>query len=453
MSKDFMDENEEIIIEDTSTGGMTISMEELENLTNGLELSAALKTAMGKYNKKQEKRGLHASASSTRVCYPTGFAALDFYIGKDMPHYEKPDVIIKNRGIRDGVQFSIGGTTHKGKSVFAVNVAGNVVRPFIRKGLPSWIEYFTPEEGLEESWLCTCAGLGADAIEKGHIRVTHRHKNHTSSDGLYKLITELHELKTTNREQFEYETTDMKGRPVKKLVPTCVVVDSWSNLTPEVLLDQEPNATYYARKNGINGMFLEQERIMCLEANICFLAIVHAGDKSGIGDPPKREYAAIGASMQINGGKQFHFETELGIVLNRYLHPNSTKLEELIKIPVPEKSKTVEAVVYKSRFGQHDATTLFSLVIDPTYGFCPLKSMLVDAYTYRNMFGYGGAFAYLSSNPEEKFFKKDILNKLKEPEFKARFGRDYANAFKGYTAFKDNLNDVVETRELIDSMF
>lgn len=450
MEDNILTEEEKLIVDKESA----ISLAELENLTNGLRLSNSLKKAMDSYNKKQAKRGIMDSASSSRVCYPTGYAALDHYIGKDMPHYENLDVIVKSRGIRDGAHVSIGGTTHKGKSVYAMNIAGNMARPFIMKGLPTWIEYFTPEEGLEESWMCTCAGLGADAVEKGHIRVTHRHREHTSSDGLYKLITELHEMKMSNPEQFNYTDTDMRGRTVTKKVPTFLVIDSWSNLTPEVLLDQEPNATYYARKNGINGMFLEQERIMCLEANIVMLAIVHAGDKTGIGDPPKREYAALNASMQVNGGKQFHFETELGIVLNKYLHPNSQKLADLIKIEVPEKSKTVETVVYKSRFGQHDATTTFSLVMDPTFGFCPLKSLLVDAYTYRNMFGYGGSFAYLLSNPDKKFYKKDVPTLLRDDtDFRAEFGKSYSNAFKGYTEFKDNLQEVMQTSQLIDSLF
>ena len=212
IKEDFQDMTEEEIKQ----------MEEIE-----MKISNQLDEELKKYQKVRDKR---AEYNLNRVCYPTGFMTIDFFLGRNNPSRVDKDKIIKNRGLRDGVLFTIGGTTHKGKSVFAMNIAGNIVRPFIQKGMPSWIEYFTPEEGLEADWMQVCCGLGNDAIRNNLIRITHRHKKHTSTEGLFKLVMDLYKLKTEAPDKFMYDTINMDGEPTKKYVPTVLVVDSWTQL-------------------------------------------------------------------------------------------------------------------------------------------------------------------------------------------------------------------------------
>lgn len=391
-----------------------------------------------------------------RAYYETGIPAFDAYIGNDIPDENDPSILHINRGLRDGVHFTIGGKTHLGKSVFAMNVAGKIVRPFIQKGLPSWIEYFTPEEGLEEVWMQTCAGLGADAVAKGFIKVTHRGNKDTSTEGLLSLVSNIHKMKMASPETFLYDTTDERGNPIKKNVPTVLIVDSWTNLVPEELLSATDfSPTFYLRKNGVNGVAMNKLRVLQLEANIMFFAIVHVGTKNEIGNShASRDYAALAATMSVSGGKQFHFETEVGIVLQKFLLKDKAKVEDALKIKIDGTTKAIEAVIYKSRFGQHDASTTFALVYDKSVGFDSLKSLLLDAYHYRNIFKNAGSYHYLVSNPEVKFYKKDVLNMLTtDADFRKRFGEDYQRAFKDYTEYRENIKEVLATDALLDSLF
>lgn len=439
------DKKEELVkfnISDENDGGESVEY----------QLNKELADAIAKFEKKNKKS---SDYEINRVCYSTGFVSLDLMLGKNIPSKVEPDKMIKNRGLRDGVHFTIGGRTHMGKSVFAMNVAGNVVRPFIEKGLPAWIEYFASEEGLEQGWMMACAGLGNDAIEKGFIKITHRHRIHTSTEGLFRLVKRLYELKTGSPETFQYETTDMYGRPIKKYVPTVLVCDSWTMVRPEALeIKDEASNTYHARKNNINGMFLEQMRPLMLEANIMFFAIVHVGEKIGMDARyTPREYATLAKNMSVSGGKIFHFETEFGIVLNKFVHDGAEAVEECLGIPCPD-SKTIGCVVYKSRFAMHDSSSKFNIVFDPDFGFNPLRSLYVDMLLDHLIFENAGAYKYLKGYPDDKFYKKDFFPKfIEDVDFRKRASVVFAEDFERYTRYVDNKNEVHKTSQLLSDIF
>lgn len=431
-----------------------VEMVRLGDDDGGVEyaLSKDVADAISKYEKKSKKR---SDYEITRVCYPTGFVALDLMMGKDNPSKVKEGEIIKNRGLRDGVQFAIAGKTHMGKSVFALNVAGQVVRPFIRKGLPAWIEYFASEEGLEPDWLQACAGLGNDAIENKLIRITHRHRVNTTTEGLFRLVKSIYEMKTSDPNMFMYETTDMHGCPIKKYVPTVLVVDSWTMVRPQALeIVDDASNTYHARKNNINGMMLEQMRPLMLEANIMFFAIVHLGEKIGMDARyTPREYATLNKNAAVSGGKIFHFETEFGVCLHSFIHADSKGVEDALGIPCPN-SKTIGGLVYKSRFAMHDAESKFCLVFDPDFGFNPLKSLFVDMMTNSDIFGSAGAYKYLVGYEDEKFYKKDFFTKfIENKDFRTRAANLYSKKFERYTRYVDNASLVSETEKLLAEIF
>ena len=422
-------------------------MEEIE-----MKISNQLDEELKKYQKVRDKR---AEYNLNRVCYPTGFMTVDFFLGRNNPSRVDKDKIIKNRGLRDGVLFTIGGTTHKGKSVFAMNIAGNIVRPFIQKGMPSWIEYFTPEEGLEADWMQVCCGLGNDAIRNNLIRITHRHKKHTSTEGLFKLVMDLYKLKTEAPDKFMYDTINMDGEPTKKYVPTVLVVDSWTQLRSTQLdITDEASSTFHARRNNFNGMYLEQMRPFMLEANIMLFAIVHVGEKIGMDVTySQKSYAVLDKKVNISGGKQLEFETEFGVILNRYKYDSAAKLEEELGLKVPD-SKTVECNVYKSRFAMHDATTKFCIVADPIYGFNPLMSTIVDMMTLHSVLEDAGSYKYLKGDKENKFYRKDFFPKFMEDEaFRKKVFETYAKNFEKYTRHVDNLAEVTKMRNMLDEIF
>lgn len=431
--------------------GMT--EEEIEAMAElEMKISSDLDNELKQYQKTREKR---ANFDMNRVCYPTGFTTVDFFLGRNNPSRVKEGEVIKNRGLRDGVLFTIGGTTHKGKSVFAMNVAGNIVRPFIQKGLPAWIEYFTPEEGLESDWMQVCCGLGNDAIRDNLIRITHRHKVNTSIEGLFKLVMDLYKLKTESPDKFMYDTINMDGEPTKKFVPTVLVVDSWTQLRSKALdIKDEASNTFHARRNNINGMFLEQMRPFMLEANIMLFAIVHVGEKIGIDSMYlQKSYSVLNAKVNISGGKQLEFETEFGVVLDKYRYDSSEKLEKDLGLKI-ENAKVVECAVYKSRFAMHDSTTKFCLLSDPNYGFNPLMSLMIDMLDMHPVLEDAGSYKYLKGDKDNKFYRKDFIPKFLEDEaFRMKAMEVYAKNFDKYTRHVDNLAEVTKMRNMLDIVF
>ena len=233
------------------------------------------------------------------------------------------------------------------------------------------------------------------------------------------------------------------------------MVDSWTQLRSKALdIKDEASNTFHARRNNINGMFLEQMRPFMLEANIMLFAIVHVGEKIGIDVMYlQKSYSVLNAKVNISGGKQLEFETEFGIVLDKYKYENAQKLEDDLGLKVPN-SKTVECTVYKSRFAMHDSTTKFNIVSDPNYGFNPLMSLMVDMMTIHSVLEDAGSYKYLKGDKDNKFYRKDFFPKfMEDKDFRARALEAYATNFEKYTKHVDNLAEVTKMRNILDVVF
>ena len=134
----------------------------------------------------------------------------------------------------------------------------------------------------------------------------------------------------------------------------------------------------------------------------------------------QKSYSVLNAKVNISGGKQLEFETEFGIVLDKYKYENAQKLEDDLGLKVPN-SKTVECTVYKSRFAMHDSTTKFNIVSDPNYGFNPLMSLMVDMMTIHSVLEDAGSYKYLKGDKDNKFYRKDFFPKfMEDKDFRAR---------------------------------
>ena len=183
-------------------------------------------------------------------------------------------------------------------------------------------------------------------------------------------------------------------------------------------------------------------------------AIVHVGEKIGIDvQYLQKSYSVLNAKVNISGGKQLEFETEFGIVLDKYRYENAEKLENDLGLKI-ENSKTVECSVYKSRFAMHDNTTKFNIVSDPNYGFNPLMSLMVDMLTIHPVLEDAGSYKYLRGDKDNKFYRKDFFPKfMSDKDFRTKAMETYASNFEKYTKHVDNLSEVTKMRNLLDTVF
>jgi len=95
---------------------------------------------------KVKTTGVNRSADFD-VMYTTGFLSLD-YLNGTVVHVNGEDrnFTYNSVGIVDGSANSIIGRSGSGKSTLTTQIAGNIVRPFIKKGLPTGL-YIDDIEG------------------------------------------------------------------------------------------------------------------------------------------------------------------------------------------------------------------------------------------------------------------------------------------------------------------
>lgn len=155
------------------------------------------------------------------VFYSTGFLSFDFRNGSII-HAKRDGKPFKyyGIGITDGSMNTLIGRSGCGKTTWAVQAAANIVRPFKN----SSIFYEDIEGGITEARKIMLTGFSSEELE---TRMIHRNTGITA-ENFYERIKMIHDIKDTNRPEFEYDTGlyDELGNRIFKLQPTMVILDS-----------------------------------------------------------------------------------------------------------------------------------------------------------------------------------------------------------------------------------
>ena len=236
---------------------------------------------------KDKTAGINEEASFD-VMYSTGFLGID-YLNGTVVHVKgnEREFTYNSTGIVDGSTNTIIGRSGSGKSTLLTQIAGKIIRPFIKKGMPTGLFIDDIEGSLPYARKEFLLGLTEDEMKE---YVDMRNFGITA-ENLYKRIKTIADDKINNRKEYEYDTGlyDINGNRIYKLVPTVYVVDSLPMLLPESLSTEEDLAGSMAASSiaKTNTMIFKQISQLCKSANIIFFTVNHILEEIQMGFIPK----------------------------------------------------------------------------------------------------------------------------------------------------------------------
>lgn len=345
------------------------------------------------------------------VAYPTGFLNFDFMNGtvvhvksdtKDFKYYSV--------GIQDGCLVMLIGRSGCGKTTFAVQTAANIVRNFPN----ACIFHDDIEGGITPYRKEVLTGMTPEEFDTKYIS----RNTGITAENFYERLKQLHDLKLSNRSDYEYDTGcyDSSGKRIYKLEPSVYILDSLALLMPAQYTEEEElsgsmSATAAAK---VNSMSFKRIIPMLKSANIILLVINHINKKIDINpmQRTKSQVAYLKQDESLPGGNSPIYLTN---VLLRFDDNSKLKQDEAFGIA----GNMVDITLVKSR--NNRAGKSCTLVFDQDRGFDPELSLFVMLKNAKRING-AGAYLYIGNKSEYKFAQKNFKQKLREiPELRQAF--------------------------------
>lgn len=360
------------------------------------------------------------------IQYSTGFLALD-YLNGTVVHVEGKDrnFTYNSCGIVDGSSNCIISRSGAGKSTLILQIAGNIVRPFIKKGLPTGLFIDDLESGSPMVRKLFLLGLTTEEAEK---YVEARNTGITTNN-VFQRIKAIRDEKISHRKDYEYDTGlyDTNGNRIYKMVPTVYVIDSIPLLFPADKsetdeLNSGMDATGVAKANT---MFSKQTAQMLKEANIILITINHILDEINQSFIPK--------AAQISGLKQGERLPSSKTTL--YLANNLFRLDDSITLKPTDgfgiHGSVVTLTIIKSRTNATKRS--IPLIFNKSEGRFDEVLSLFQLLKNEGKINGAGIGSYLGELNTVKFSQKNFKEKLENsPELQKVFVEECYSVLKEY---------------------
>ena len=357
---------------------------------------------------KVKTTGVNKSADFD-VMYTTGFLSLD-YLNGTVVHVNGEDrqFTYNSVGIVDGSANSIIGRSGSGKSTLTTQIAGNIVRPFIKKGLPTGLYIDDIEGSLPWARKEFLLGLTPDELSK---YVDIRNAGITT-ENLYQRIQALHDIKVENRKDYEYDTGlfDTNGKRIFKLIPTVYIIDSLPMLMPESLAEDDElggsmSASSIAKSNTMLIKMISQR---LKDANIIMFTVNHILDDIQMGFLPKpAQISGLKQGERLPGGKAAIY---LANNMFRSDDSNTLKKDKDYRID----GSVVNITLVKSRTNATKRS--IPLIFNKTEGRFDEILSLFHLIKSEGLFKGAGAYLYLDDCPNIKFSASSFKETLENSE-------------------------------------
>lgn len=338
------------------------------------------------------------------IGYPTGFLSYDFRNGMIInginPNGEPAPYHLL--GIPDGSLVMVVGRTSSGKTTFVIQAAANIIRPF----KTSCIFHDDIESGIAEERKAILTRFNDEDLEN---RFIHRNTGITA-ENFYERIKMIHDLKTNNRSEYEYDTGQYSktGKRIYKLEPTVYILDSLALLMPSKYANEEDLSGQMAATAAAkaNAAIFKRVIPMLKMSNIILMVINHITQKIDISmfARSKSQTSYLRQSENIPGG---FTPLYLSSILLRFDDHTKLKEEETFGID----GILVDINTIKSRYNK--SGQVVTLVFNQSIGFDPDLSLLVLLKQYKRVNG-AGAHLYIDDHKDIKFSQKQFKEKLKE---------------------------------------
>lgn len=357
---------------------------------------------------KVKTTGVNKSADFD-VMYTTGFLSLD-YLNGTVVHVNGEDrqFTYNSVGIVDGSANSIIGRSGSGKSTLTTQISGNIVRPFIKKGLPTGLYIDDIEGSLPWARKEFLLGLSPEELNK---YVDIRNAGITT-ENLYQRIQALHDIKVENRKDYEYDTGlyDTNGKRIFKLVPTVYIIDSLPMLMPESLAEDDElggsmSASSIAKSNTMLIKMISQR---LKDANIIMFTVNHILDDIQMGFLPKpAQISGLKQGERLPGGKAAIY---LANNMFRADDSNTLKKDKDYRID----GSVVNITLVKSRTNATKRS--IPLIFNKTEGRFDEILSLFHLIKSEGLFKGAGAYLYLDDCPDIKFSASSFKETIESSE-------------------------------------
>ena len=368
------------------------------------------------------------------VMYSSGFLAVDYLNGTvvHVQSKERGNFSYNSTGIVDGSTNTIIGRSGSGKSTLLTEMTGNIVRPFIRKGMNTGIFIDDIEGSLPAVRKEFLLGLTADEIEQ----FVDMRNTGITSENVFQRIVNIHKIKTTNRKDYEYDTGlyDTYGNRIYKLVPTVYIIDSLPMLLPEELAEDDElggsmDASSIAKKN--TALFKKMSQL-CKEANIILFTVNHILDEIQMGFIPKAaQISGLKQGERLPGGK-----AAIYLANNMFRADDSLTLKESEGFGINGSVVTITLV--KSRTNATKRSV--PLIFNKTEGRFDKVLSLFYLLKTEGVFKGAGAYLFLDEVPDIKFSQKNFKSILESsPELQKAFANECYKVLSKYLSDTRNV--------------
>lgn len=354
------------------------------------------------------------------VMYSTGFLSID-YLNGTCVHVNSPDrkFTYNATGIVDGSTNTIIGRSGSGKSSLLIQIAGNIIRPFVEKGMNTALFIDDIEGSLPQVRKEFLLGLTTEQIEK---YVIVRNSGITTQN-VYDRIKNIVEIKLQNKSEYEYDTGlyDTYGNRIYKMVPTVYIIDSLPMLLPNDLAnDDELGESRSMDASSIakmNTMLIKKISQLCKEANVILFSVNHILDDIQIGFIPKAaQISGLKQGERMSGGKAMIY-----LANNMFRADDSLTLKESEGFGISGSVVTITLV--KSRTNATKRTV--PMIFNKTEGRFDTLLSLFQLLKTEGAFKGAGAYLYLDGAPDIKFGQKNFKSIIESsPELQKAFAEE-----------------------------
>ncbi|MBR6289150.1 MAG: hypothetical protein IKR19_07445 [Acholeplasmatales bacterium] len=391
--------------------------------------------------------GINRSAEFD-VQYSTGFLGLD-YLNGTVVHVQSEDrsFTYNSLGIVDGSANTIIGRSNSGKSTFTIQVIGNIIRPFIKKGLPTGIFI----DDIEGSLPMVRKAFLLEFSEKELEEYVDVRNTGITTENVMQRIKALHDEKVNNRKKYEYDTGlfDVYGNKIYKLIPTIYMIDSLPMLLPKDLTEEEElggsmSASSIAKSNT---MLSKQIIQLCKESGIILFTINHILDEIQMGFIPKAaQIAGLKQGERLPGGKAA-----------MYLANNMFRLDDSTMLKASEgfgiDGSIVSLTIIKSR--TNATRRSIPLIFNKSEGKFDDTLSLFQLLKNEGVFKGAGSYQYVDGCEDIKFSQKTFKEVLStSPELQKAFASECLKVLKGllsdtkvqtgeFNTVHDNIVDII----------
>lgn len=349
------------------------------------------------------------------ILYPTGFLNFDFmngFIATGLNPTTNEKYKYYNIGICDGSINLMISRSQGGKTTFCTQAASSIVRPF-----PNGMVFEeNVEAGMTIERRMLLSRFSEEEIQNRYIV---RNEGITI-ENFYQRVKAIRDLKMEKYDEFLYDTGhyDIHGNPIKKLVPTVVLLDSLAVISNEKVFDEKDLAGQMTQTAAAKAIAATLRGLLpaCKEANIIIFLINHINQK-------------IEANPMVHTQSQTIYLKQ-GETLPRgnapiYLSTNILRLDDGRKLKEDEAFGFTGALTklstVKSRTAKANQST--TMVFDQERGFDPELSLFIMLKEMGKING-AGVGLYLADRSDMKFSQKTFKDKLAtNPEFAEIFNR------------------------------